>query len=64
MFDNVTIPLVDLDAAIEALEPFAHYYELNDCDKREFDDALEVPIVDLAFARSSLAKLKGHRNAS
>ena len=36
------------------LEPFALYYDLNDCDEREDDDALEVPIRDLRQARAAL----------
>ena len=48
----------ELLAAVErmrrALEPFALYYDLNDCDEREDDDALEVPIRDLRQARAVL----------
>lgn len=36
--------------AIEALQPFALYYEINDCKDRRDDDALEVPIGDLRAA--------------
>jgi hypothetical protein len=35
----------------EALKPFAHYYDLNDCQERPADDALEVPIRDLLAAK-------------
>lgn len=42
----------------EALEPFARYYRLNDCHERLPDDALEVPISDLARAADLLARHK------
>lgn len=44
-------PAVDRDAVLDALIWFAHYYDLNDCEDRDDDDALEVPIRDLRRAR-------------
>lgn len=44
---------------LEALAPFARYYDLNDCHERRPDDALEVPIYDLARAAELIAKHKG-----
>lgn len=38
------------DAIVEALRPFAWYFDLNDCKDRSEDDALEVPIRDLRVA--------------
>ena len=38
------------DALIEALRPFAWYFDLNDCEGRRDDDALEVPMRDLRVA--------------
>ncbi len=38
----------------EALEPFAHYYDLNDLHERDNDDAIEVPVRDLRRARTAL----------
>lgn len=45
------------DALREALEPFAHYFDLNDCAERNDDDALEVPIRDLKRAHEAIAAL-------
>ena len=44
------------DRLAEALEPFAYYYDLNDCDKRPNYDALEVPTNDLLAARQALTE--------
>lgn len=38
----------------EALEPFEHYYEINDCEYRGDDEAIEVPVGDLRRARAAL----------
>src|SRR5690606_19924693 len=42
---------------VEALEPFGHYYRLNDLHERSDDDAIEVPVRDLRRA----AALTGSR---
>lgn len=39
--------LCDIERLREALEPFARYYTMNDCQSRSPDDAIEVPISDL-----------------
>jgi hypothetical protein len=39
---------------VNALKPFAHYFDLNDCANRADDDALEIPIRDLRAARNLL----------
>ena len=38
------------------LEPLRRYYDLNDCDDRDDDDALEIPIADLRRARTTLPR--------
>ncbi len=38
------------DALIDALRPFAWYFDVNDCKDRSEDDAIEVPIRDLRIA--------------
>lgn len=43
----------------EALKPFAHYYDLNDCHERPADDAIEVPIADLLRAKGALRDHQG-----
>jgi hypothetical protein len=43
----------------EALEPFAHYCDLNDLDERDPDDALVIPVRDLIRARAALRLAKG-----
>lgn len=45
-----------LPEMIEALMPFARYFELNDCAERADDDALEVPVADLRRAFNVLKK--------
>ncbi len=54
-----THPAPASDELLEALEPFARYYDLNDCHERQPDDALEVPISDLARAANLIAQHKG-----
>lgn len=44
----------ELAKARDVIRPFAYYYDLNDCDDRKPDDALEVPISDLRAARAFL----------
>ena len=39
-----------LDALVEALRPFAWYFEVNDCNDMHGSDALEVPVKDLRAA--------------
>lgn len=46
-----------------ALGPFAHYWVINDCHKLNQDDALEVPVRDLAKAHTTLAKIKDATDA-
>lgn len=41
---------------VEALRPFAVYYEINDLDDRLADDAIEVPVGDLRRAAAALSK--------
>lgn len=54
-YQNLVLALLDDNERMRrALEPFARYYDLNDCDEREDDDALEVPIRDLRQARAAL----------
>jgi hypothetical protein len=43
-----------------ALEPFAAFYSLNDCDERPLDGALEVPIRALRDARAALSPSEKH----
>jgi hypothetical protein len=45
----------DVDLLREALEPFARYHDLNDCDGREGN--IEVPIADLRKARAALSSI-------
>jgi hypothetical protein len=44
-------------ALIEALRPFAYYFDLNDCEGRSDGDALEIPVSDLRTARDLLKSL-------
>jgi len=39
------------------LHPFAYYFDLNDCDGRADDEALEIPIRDIRAARDLLKSL-------
>lgn len=51
-----------ISASPEMFEALAHidaYYDMNDLDEREDDDAIEVPVGDLRRARSALAKARG-----
>jgi hypothetical protein len=45
------------DEAYERLRPFAAQFDLNDCDCRKDDDAMEVPIGDLRAARDLVSRL-------
>lgn len=38
------------------LEPLRRYYDLNDCDDRDDDDALEIPIADLRRTLTALTR--------
>jgi len=46
-----------IDRLVKALTPFGYYFDLNDCDDRDDDDALEIPIRDLRAARDLLRGL-------
>jgi hypothetical protein len=42
----------------KVLEPFARYYDLNDCKEWDPDDALEIPIEDLRVSRNVYGRSK------
>ena len=45
------------DEALERLKPLARDFEMNDCDDRADDDAMEVSIKDLRAARDCVRRL-------
>lgn len=47
---NCVLIQAEMERLRAALKPFGYYYELNDCQDRRLDDALEVPIADLKRA--------------
>ncbi len=59
---NIIVAAVNAAACfeqlVEALEPLARYYDLNDLCDRPSDDALEIPVSDLTRCKAAFDKAK------
>lgn len=58
----MTAPVVT--GLVEALRPFARYYEQNDLSERSPDDALDVPVRDICAAAAALARYEASLSSS
>ena len=55
--DRATSAEQQRDEALERLKPLARDFEMNDCDDRADDDAMEVSIKDLRAASDCVRRL-------